>query len=179
MHPWHDIDLGEGFPDTLNAVVEIPKDSKSKYAMDNKTGMLRLKHVLLTAARYPVNYGFVPRTIESDGDPLDILIINQEPILPMSMVEVRVIGGLSIRSSVKGIEQRILSVDANDPECTNIQSIHDMAPHTLDEIIQFFETYKTLEKAKIRYQEQYGKGEAKRIVEQSHERYQKKLIRAA
>lgn len=179
MHPWHDIDLGPEFPDTLTAIVEISKDSKSKYAMDNVTGMLRLKHVLLTAARYPTNYGFVPRTIEADGDPLDILIINQEPILPMSIVSVRIIGGLAIHSSVKGLEQRILSVDANDPECNNIQSIHDMAPHTLDEIIQFFETYKTLEKARIKFREQYGKGEAKRIIEQSHQRYKKRLIRAA
>jgi inorganic pyrophosphatase len=176
MHPWHDIKLGPEFPDKVPAVVEIPKDSKSKYALDNETGMLRLKHVLLTAARYPTNYGFIPQTIEADGDALDILVINQEPILAMSVLDVRIIGGISIKSKLKGIEQRILSVDANDPECSNIESINDMAPHLIDEVIQFFETYRTLEHDPIKFHDRYGKGTAKRILTESHQRYKKRLI---
>ena len=115
MHPWHDsyVDdaiVGSAFP----VVIEIPKGSKNKYEMDKETGLLRLDRVLYSAVHYPADYGFIPRTYCDDGDPLDALVLGQEPVYPLTIVEARAIGVMRMRDE-KGIDDKIVAVSVHDP----------------------------------------------------------------
>ena len=115
MHPWHDsyVDdslIGNAFP----VVIEIPKGSKNKYELDKETGLLRLDRVLYSAVYYPADYGFIPRTYCDDGDPLDALVLGQEPVYPLTIVEARAIGVMRMRDE-KGIDDKIVAISVNDP----------------------------------------------------------------
>ena len=115
MHPWHDTYVDEaviatGFP----VVIEIPKGSKNKYELDKETGLLRLDRVLYSAVHYPADYGFIPRTYCDDGDPLDALVLGQEPVYPLTIVEARAIGVMRMRDD-KGIDDKIVAVSVRDP----------------------------------------------------------------
>src|ERR671912_332210 len=115
MHPWHDsyVDdaiVGSAFP----VVIEIPKGSKNKYELDKETGLLRLDRVLYSAVHYPADYGFIPRTYCDDGDPLDALVLGQEPVYPLTIVQARAIGVMRMRDE-KGIDDKIVAVSVYDP----------------------------------------------------------------
>src|SRR5262244_1075790 len=115
VHPWHDLpnpiaDVGEGF----NVVIEIPKGSRVKYELDKPSGLLRVDRVLYSAVAYPANYGFVPRTYCDDGDPLDVLVLTQEPLLPLTVVDVRAIGLMHMKDE-KGIDDKLIAVAVGDP----------------------------------------------------------------
>src|SRR2546430_16264983 len=109
MHPWQDValppadQLAAGFP----VIVEISKGSKNKYELDKATGLLKVDRVLFSAVHYPANYGFVPRTLEEDGDPADVLVLGQDAIVPLALVEARAIGGLGIRDEPGGAPQNL------------------------------------------------------------------------
>ena len=110
MHPWHDIyvddeQVDEAFP----VVIEVPKGSKNKYELDKEIGLLRLDRVLYSAVHYPANYGFIPRTFCDDGDPLDVLVLGQEPVVPLSIVMARAVGVMRMRDD-KGIDDKIVAV---------------------------------------------------------------------
>ena len=115
MHPWHDIVVDpSALPRSVPAVVEVPKGSKSKYEIDKPSGLLRLDRVLYSAVHYPANYGFIPRSYCDDGDPLDVLVLGQEPVHPLTLIFVRPIGVMHIRDQGKA-DDKILAVHANDP----------------------------------------------------------------
>src|SRR5213076_1665660 len=92
IHPWHDVTPGEHLPHEFNALVEIPMGSSVKYELDKKTGMLRLDRVLYSAVYYPANYGFIPQTLAEDDDPLDVLVLCQETVVPLTIIHARAIG---------------------------------------------------------------------------------------
>src|SRR5690242_16714324 len=92
QNPWHDVPLGEKAPQTVNAIIEIPKESTIKYELDKKSGMLFLDRFLYSAVHYPGDYGFIPQTLWYDNDPLDILILTTRPVHPMTIAKVRIIG---------------------------------------------------------------------------------------
>src|SRR3954463_3226304 len=114
IHPWHDVTPGEQIPQEFNAIIEIPFGSSVKYELDKASGLLKLDRVLYSAVYYPANYGFVPRTYCDDGDPLDVLVFGQEPVHPLTVVDVRAIGVMQMRDD-KGIDDKILAVNIGDP----------------------------------------------------------------
>ena len=92
MHPWHDLDIGPDVPKLVNCVIEIPRGGRNKYELDKASGLLRVDRVLYSAVFYPANYGFIPKTYCDDNDPLDILVLGQEPVVPMCILTARPIG---------------------------------------------------------------------------------------
>lgn len=147
MNPWHDLDL-EFDTDTLNCLIEIPAGSKIKYEIDKKSGLLKVDRILYSSVHYPCNYGLFPQTFCDDGDPLDVLVIGQLPVLPFSIMSVRPIGVIKMIDQGEG-DDKIISVHADDPEYNHIKSINQIAPHKINEIRRFFESYKELEKKSV------------------------------
>lgn len=144
MHPWHDVKASRVTPDKFLALIEISKASKNKYELDKETGHLILDRVLFTSTHYPQNYGFIPRTYARDYDPLDVLVLCSESIIPMSFVECKPIGVLIMKDN--GLfDEKIIAVPLNDPFYSPYDDITDIPGHIMDEIKHFFAVYKTLE----------------------------------
>lgn len=148
MNIWHDIDHDRITPADFFAVVEISKGGKNKYELDKQTGMLMLDRVLYTSTHYPANYGFIPRTLADDGDPLDVLILCQEAIQPMTLVRCFPIGVLSMVDG-DSADEKIIAVPAKDPTYNTYQDVSELPSHLFQEICHFFEVYKTLENDKV------------------------------
>ena len=173
MHPWHDCYLDEqsvqrGFP----AVIEVPKGSKNKYELDKETGLLRLDRVLYSAVHYPADYGFIPRTYCDDGDPLDALVLGQEPVYPLTLVEARAIGVMRMRDE-KGLDDKIIAVSVKDPAFSEYTEHGQLPSHLLREIRRFFEDYKTLEHKQVVVEDFMGPPDAIRIVQDALSMYRK------
>jgi inorganic pyrophosphatase len=143
-HPWHDVTPGENLPLQFNAVIEIPMGSSVKYELDKKTGMLRLDRILYSAVYYPANYGFIPQTLAEDDDPLDTLVLCQEPVAPLTLVVARAIGLMTMMDSGKR-DHKILAVAVDDPEYNVFHEAGELPPHRLTMLRRFFQDYKTLE----------------------------------
>jgi inorganic pyrophosphatase len=131
----------------IEVVVEIPKGSRNKYEMDHETGALWLDRHLFTAMTYPADYGFVPDTLAEDGDPLDVLVLLDEPTVPGCHIRARPIGVFWMRDE-KGPDAKVLAVPAGDPRWTHIEDLEHMPSHLRAEIEHFFEVYKALEPEK-------------------------------
>ena len=148
----------------VEAIVEIPRGSRNKYEVDHKTGAIRLDRVLFSSVHYPTDYGFIPGTMAADGDPIDVLVIVEEPTFPGCRVEIRLIGVLLMRDE-KGVDEKMLAVPVGDPRFDEIQDIRDLQKHWLAEIENFFNTYKVLE-SKYSYVEGWrGAEEAQAVLE--------------
>ncbi len=147
----------------VEAVVEIPKGSRNKYEIDHETGIVRLDRVLFSSVHYPTDYGFVLNTISADNDPLDVLIIVEEPTFPGCHVMVRPIGVLVMRDE-KGLDEKILAVPIADPRFNTIKDISQLQPHWLTEIENFFSTYKLLEGKETTVADWTGATQAARIL---------------
>ncbi len=133
--------------DSVEAVVEIPKGSRNKYELDHRTGDIFLDRVLYSSVHYPTDYGFIPGTKARDGDPLDVLVLVEEPTFPGCHMKVRPIGVLRMRDE-NGLDEKILAVPVADPRFEGIRHIGDLQEHWLLEIENFFKTYKNLESGK-------------------------------
>ncbi len=144
MNIWHDIESGRITPEEFIAVVEISKGSKQKYEMDKKTGLLRLDRILHTSTHYPANYGFIPHTLAEDNDPLDVLILCSESLIPMSLVKCYPIGVIIMEDSGE-VDEKIIAIPDTDPNYNTYKSIHDLPKHIFDEMQHFFTVYKQLE----------------------------------
>src|SRR5262245_61097236 len=147
-HPWHDVSLPDDLAAWFPAYIEIPKGSKVKYELDKATGLLRVDRVLYSAVHYPANYGFVPRTYCEDGDPLDVLVLGQEPVGPNVLLRARAIGALDMRDD-QGEDQKLIAVHVDDPEYAGYRHIDQLPPHRLLELRRFFLDYKTLEHKEV------------------------------
>ena len=141
---WHDIEAGDKIPGIVNAIIEIPKDSKQKYELDKESGLLKLDRFLYSAVHYPGDYGFVPQTLWEDGDPLDIIILTNRPVFPMTLVAVRIIGVLRMIDNGEK-DDKLIGVYDCDPRYSEVQGIQDIPRHTMAELKHFFETYKELQ----------------------------------
>ncbi|XP_031488197.1 soluble inorganic pyrophosphatase 4-like isoform X2 [Nymphaea colorata] len=147
-HPWHDLEIGPGAPTIFNCVVEIGKGSKVKYELDKKTGLIKVDRVLYSSVVYPHNYGFIPRTLCEDNDPIDVLIIMQEPVLPGSFLRAKAIGLMPMIDQGEK-DDKIIAVCADDPEYRHYNDIRELPPHRLAEIKRFFEDYKKNENKSV------------------------------
>jgi inorganic pyrophosphatase len=171
MHPWHDIEIDEAqIAAVFPVVVEIPKGSTNKYELDKETGLLRLDRVLYSAVYYPADYGFIPRTYCDDGDPLDALVLGQEPVYPLTIVEARAIGVMRMRDE-KGIDDKIVAVSVKDPAFSDYTDKSQLPQHMLREIRRFFQDYKILEQKQVVIEDMLGVPDAVRIIREALELY--------
>ena len=143
MNPWHGVPPGSNAPKVVNAIIEIPKDSKVKYEIDKASGLLKLDRVLFSAVHYPANYGFIPQTYCDDHDPLDILVLCSHYVSPLTIVEARVVGVMNMTDQGEG-DDKIIAVAHNDISLSKINSLEDLPPHLLQMVHRFFEDYKKL-----------------------------------
>jgi inorganic pyrophosphatase len=173
MHPWHDSYIDDALIATaFPVVVEIPKGSKNKYELDKETGLLRLDRVLYSAVYYPADYGFIPRTYCDDDDPLDVLVLAQEPVYPLTIVEARAIGVMRMRDE-KGIDDKIVAVSVHDPAFADYTDKDQLPAHVLRQVRRFFEDYKVLEQKQVIVEDLLGPSEAVSIIRDSLELYRK------
>jgi len=143
-HAWHDVTPGEHLPSEFTTVIEIPRGSSVKYELDKETGLIRLDRMLHSAVYYPANYGFIPQTLAEDDDPLDVLVLCQEPVDPLTLVEARAIGLMTMVDSGKR-DHKVLAVAVHDPEYNSFREASELPPHKLAMIRRFFQDYKILE----------------------------------
>jgi inorganic pyrophosphatase len=170
VNPWHDIDPRHITPERFLAIIEIPKGSKKKYELDKETGLIRLDRILFTSTHYPMNYGFVPRTLADDGDPLDVLVLCSEVLDPLTEVECYPIGLVRMIDDDL-IDEKIIAIPFGDPTYCGFEDIASLPPHIVAEVSHFFDVYKTLEHSQTSVKEAAARGEAVRVVDHCIRRY--------
>lgn len=170
FHPWHDVTPGEKLPLEFNAVVEIPMGSSVKYELDKATGMLRMDRILYSAVYYPANYGFIPQTYAEDDDPLDVLVLCQESLAPLTLVTARVIGLMTMIDAGKK-DHKILAVAVDDPEFNGFREAKELPTHRLTMLRRFFQDYKFLEGKAVEVDEIQPAELAQPIIHDALERY--------
>lgn len=170
IHPWHDVTPGENAPREFRVVVEIPLGSNVKYELDKPTGMLKVDRIIHSAVFYPANYGFIPQTLAEDDDPLDVLVFCQEAIQPLSIVEARAIGIMSMTDGGTR-DDKIIAVAVGDPEFNAYKEVRDLPPHRLEVLKRFFQDYKQLEGKQVRVGKIHAASDAIRTVKAALERY--------
>jgi inorganic pyrophosphatase len=170
IHPWHDVTPGEHLPLEFDALIEIPMGSSVKYELDKRTGLLRLDRVLYSAVYYPANYGFIPQTFAEDDDPLDVLVLCQEAVAPMTLVSSRVIGLMTMVDSGKR-DHKILAVAVGDPEFNSFREAAELPAHRLTMLRRFFQDYKQLEGKSVEVDEIQPAEVAKPVIEDALQRY--------
>ena len=171
-HAWHDVTPGEHLPAEFLAVVEIPMGSSVKYELDKETGMLKLDRILYSAVYYPANYGFIPQTYAEDDDPLDVLVLCQEAVAPLTLVKARTIGLMTMLDTGKP-DHKILAVAVGDPEFNSFREAAELPPHRLMMLRRFFQDYKLLEGKSVEVDEIQPSEVALPIIEDSLQRYSK------
>lgn len=173
-HPWHDVPIGEDAPNELNIVIEVPKGSKVKYELGKDTGLLVVDRILYSSVVYPENYGFIPQTLADDDDPLDVIVLMQEPVQPMSILEVRPIGMLPMVDEGEN-DENIICVHIEDPQYAGYSHVNEFPEHRLNEIKQFFKEYKNLEEKEVEVGDVSGPEEAIEYIQHAIEQYKKKF----
>ena len=167
MNIWHGIKKERIKKDDFVSIIEIQKGGKNKYELDKETGMLKLDRVLYTATHYPANYGFIPRTYADDNDPLDVLVLCQEEILPMTLVECYPIGVLKMIDD-DAEDEKIIAVAKSDPFLNEYQDISEIPSQISAEIMHFFEVYKQLEHKVTTVKRILGREDAEKFIEKDH-----------
>lgn len=174
FNPWHSVHYGDNAPDVVNAIIEIPRNSRAKYELDKETGLLKLDRVLYSSTYYPANYGFIPKTYCDDNDPLDILVLSQIDMQPLCLVEAKVIGVMRMLDQGEA-DDKIIAVCANDMSVKHINDIEELPPHFVKELRHFFEEYKRLEEKVVKIEEFQGARLAKKIIGHAIKDYETKF----
>jgi len=172
-HPWHDLpNHAEEAAESFNVVIEIPKGSKVKYELDKPSGLLRVDRILYSSVVYPANYGFLPRSYCGDGDPLDVLVLGNEPVVPLSIMQARAIGMMAMAD--EGAEDtKIIAVHISDPAFCDFTDISELPKHTIREIERFFLDYKILEDKDVEVERFQGSEMALKAVIAGFELYRR------
>jgi inorganic pyrophosphatase len=169
-HAWHDVTPGAALPAEFTSVIEIPMGSSVKYELDKETGLLRLDRILYSAVYYPANYGFIPQTLAEDDDPLDVLVLCQEAVAPLTLVNARAIGLMIMVDSGKK-DHKILAVAVDDPEYNGFREANELPGHRLNMLRRFFQDYKTLEGKAVEVDDFQPAETALPVVEAALHRY--------
>ena len=149
MHPWHDLPPYIDAAGTeFHVVIEVSKGSKVKYELDKRSGLLRVDRILYSSVIYPANYGFIPQTYCDDGDPLDALVLNSEPIEPLAVLRARAIGVMRMEDDGK-TDDKIIAVHIDDPEVADYTDLNQLPRHIRRLVQHFFEEYKVLEHKEV------------------------------
>ena len=172
MHPWHDVSPGPDVPREFQALIEIPLGSIVKYELDKATGLIKVDRIIHSAVFYPANYGFIPQTLAEDNDPLDVLVLCQEPVLPLALIRARAIGLMTMLDS--GVsDDKVIAVAVHDPEFNTYREAGDLPPHRLLVLRRFFQDYKQLEGKQVQVEDIRPAHAALSVIEKSLERYKK------
>ena len=174
MNIWHDIDEKRIKPNSFEALIEIPKGCKAKYELDKETGLLKLDRVLYTSTVYPANYGFIPKTLADDGDPLDVLALCNETNYPMTLVNCYPVGVIKMIDG-GALDEKIIAIPHKDPTFNGYYDIHELPKHIFDEMMHFFEVYKSLEHKKTAVKEIAHRDEAVEIIAKCIQNYKEKF----
>jgi inorganic pyrophosphatase len=174
LHPWHGAYFGAKAPEQVNAIIEIPQGSRTKYEIDKETGLLRVDRIIYSSFHYPVNYGFIPQTLGHDNDPLDILVLCSQSIQALCLVEATVIGNMQMIDSGEK-DDKIIAVATKDPSVNHISSIDEMPKHFINELRNYFEQYKVLENKEVQIEEFQTKEIAYQIINEAIELYKEKF----
>ena len=171
-NPWHEVPYGNDAPGMVTAIIEIPKGSKNKYELDKDSGLLKVDRVLFSSVHYPANYGFIPQTYCDDLDPLDILVLGQEAVYPLTLMRAKTIGVMQM-IDMDEEDDKIIAVHADDPEYAEYDDVHQLPKHKMKELQRFFEDYKLLEHKAVRVERFLGREPACEIIRQAIELYQR------
>jgi inorganic pyrophosphatase len=158
----------------VNAIIEIPTNERNKFELDKELGIFRLDRVLHSAVHYPGDYGFLPRTLGDDGDPLDVLVLMTIPVFTGCLVECRPIGLFHLIDRGKA-DEKVLAVPLGDPYSDGINELDDIRQHTLKEVEHFFQVYKDLEGVTTRTRGFEGAAEAREAISRAMALYKKKF----
>jgi len=169
-HAWHDIAPGEKVPREFYSVIEIPFGSSVKYELDKQSGLIKLDRVLYSAVYYPANYGFIPQTLAEDDDPLDVLVLCQEAVVPLTLIQARAIGLMTMIDSGKK-DHKIIAVATHDPEFNAYHEASQMPEHRLAMLRRFFLDYKQLEHKSVEVDEILSTEHALPVIEDALTRY--------
>src|SRR5690242_13462183 len=170
IHPWHDVSPGDRIPQEFRAVIEIPFGSSVKYELDKGSGLIKLDRVLYSAVYYPANYGFIPQTLAEDDDPLDVLVLCQEAVVPLTLIYARAIGLMTMIDSGKR-DHKIISVAIRDPEFSSYKEASEMPEHRLTMLRRFFLDYKQLENKSVEVDEILPSKHAFPVIDDALARY--------
>ena len=170
MNIWHDISPKRISPSDFIAVIEIPKGSKKKYELDKETGLIILDRILYTSTHYPANYGFIPRPLGDDGDPLDVLLLCSESLEPLTMVRCYPIGMMKMIDNGRG-DEKIIAIPFDDPTYNVYTDISQLPKHIFDEMGHFFSVYKSLEHKETAVDEVQGPQDAVDVITKAIDNY--------
>ncbi|MFT3952143.1 MAG: inorganic diphosphatase [Oscillospiraceae bacterium] len=170
MNIWHDISPKKITAEIFTAVIEIPKGSKVKYELDKDTGLLMMDRILYTSTHYPANYGFIPRTYADDGDPLDVLLLCSETLVPLSLVKCVPIGVIKMLDN-GAADEKIICIPVTDPTYNYYTDISQLPAHIFTEMSHFFQVYKQLEGKETVIDEIQDAAAAREIIQSCIDRY--------
>ena len=172
FHPWHEVSPGNDVPREFQALIEIPLGSNVKYELDKPSGLLKVDRIIHSAVFYPANYGFIPQTYAEDNDPLDVLVLCQEPVEPLCLIHARAIGVMTMIDS-GATDDKIIAVATGDPEFNSYLEARDLPPHRLLVLKRFFQDYKQLEGKQVQVEDILPANAALSIIERALDRYRK------
>lgn len=177
MHPWHDLPAyADPAQASFHVVIEISKGSKVKYELDKHSGLLRVDRILYSSVVYPANYGFIPQTYCDDGDPLDALVLNTEPVEPLSIVRARAIGVMRMEDTGH-TDDKLIAVHIDDPEVADYTDLAQLPRHISRQVRHFFEEYKVLEHKQVVVEDFLGPAAANEILRAAVELYAREAAR--
>ena len=174
MNIWHDINPKRITTEEFTAVIEIPKSSKVKYELNKETGLLEMDRILYPSTHYPANYGFIPRTYSEDNDPLDVLVLCSEPIVPLALVRCYPIGVMMMQDSGE-MDYKIIAIPFKDPTWNTYKEIEELPAHIMEEMSHFFRVYKQLEGKQTTVFQVKNREFAELIIKDNLESYKKKF----
>lgn len=174
IHPWHDIPLGDDAPREVRAVIEVPGGDTTKYELDPELGIISVDRVLHPPIPYPTNYGFLPQTLDDDGDPIDVLVMMQNSVIPLSVLRARPIGIFKMKDNGE-TDDKLICVHVDDPMYSDYKEVSDLPRYERDELKWFFNSYKDAMQKGVDVEDFQGKEAAHESIERCRKLYREKF----